>query len=322
MKRMLVFLLTALLLFGAIGCRSNAAVKPESDSLKIVTTIFPIYDWTKNVLGTNSSDADLSLLLSNGVDLHSFQPTVADIASIAACDLFVYVGGTSDQWVEDALNQVSNPNRIVLNLMEVLGDAAKEEELMEGMEPETDEEEEEPEYDEHVWLSIQNAAAITEAIANALTRLDPMQADGYRKNAADYLAKLNALDTAYRDAADAAPVRTLVFGDRFPFRYLTDDYGISYYAAFLGCSAETEASFETITFLARKVDELGLHAVLQIETSDGRIAETIIKNTSTKNQKLLKLDSMQAVNAERIAAGETYLSIMEYNLAVLKDALQ
>jgi zinc transport system substrate-binding protein len=324
-KKAIPLILAALLLLGGLSaCGGNQQPAAESGKLKIVTTIFPIYDWVMNVLGDDPAEAEVTLLLGSGVDLHSFQPSAADILRISTCDLFVYVGGESDAWVDDALKEAVNKDMTVVNLMDALGDAVKEEETVEGMEAEEEEgegEEEGPEYDEHVWLSLRNAADLTNSIANALATVDAAHAEAYRANAAAYITKLNGLDAEYRAAVDAAPVKTLLFGDRFPFRYLVDDYGLDYYAAFVGCSAETEASFETITFLARKADELSLPAVCTIEGTDKRIAETVVANTQTKDQKILILDSMQSVTAKDAAAGTTYLSIMEGNLAVLKEAL-
>ena len=321
-----IFLCSILILGCLTACGGSAAEKPaaERGKIQIVTTIFPIYDWVMNVLGDAAAGAEVTMLLDSGVDLHSFQPTAADILKVSKCDLFLYVGGESDAWVDDALKEVVNKDMVVVNLLDALGDAVKEEELVEGMEAEEEEgeeEEEEPEYDEHVWLSLRNAAALTERIAKALETVDAANAETYKANAAAYIEKLNALDGQYKAAVDGAKVKTLLFGDRFPFRYLTDDYGLRYYAAFVGCSAESEASFETITFLAGKTDELALPAVMTIEGRDHRIAETVVQNTKTKDQKILTLDSMQSVTAKDVAAGTTYLSVMEQNLAVLKEAL-
>ena len=321
MKRLTALLLALVLMFSLTACAAPGDVA-EDGELNIVTTIFPLYDWTRVVLGDNPSQAELTMLLGTGVDLHSYQPTAADLLKLATCDLFIYVGGESDAWVEDALAEVANQNMIVLNLMDLLGDAAREEETVEGMQAEAEEaDEDEPEYDEHIWLSLRNAEALTRAITDALTELDSSNAEIYAANASAYLAQLDALDGEYQAAVDAAAKDTLLFGDRFPFRYLTEDYGLNYYAAFSGCSAESEASFETIVFLADKVDTLNLGTVLTIENSDGRIAQTIIDNTKTKNQSVLAMDSMQGTTAQDVEAGETYLGIMQRNLDVLKQAL-
>ena len=499
----------AVSLFAGCG-KKNAAENGETDSdkLKIVTTIFPEYDWVKEILGDKAENTDLTMLLDNGVDLHSYQPTADDIVKISDCDLFVHVGGESDGWVESVLKNAANKNVKVINLLEMLGDSVKTEETVEGMqetehahdhskevstfeddevqdrslsdwagdwqsaypfsldgtlddafaamavegemtadeykayyqngyktdianisiegehinftydngktvgsdykyvgyyiqnwstgtkaamyrfeaadkasgapiyiefndhmiEPaaaehfhirmsnesfdaiidpenswptffpadmtgeeicehmeghdhdEDEDHEHEEEKDEHVWLSLKNAEVLVNAISESLQEIDPSSKDAYADNSSAYIEKLSELDSEYRQAVDAASTKTVLFGDRFPFRYLVDDYGLSYYAAFVGCSAETEASFETISFLAKKVDELKLPCVLTIEGTQHKIAETIVENTAEKNQKVLTMDSMQSTTSEDVANGTTYLSAMEKNLSVLKEA--
>ena len=311
----------------------------EEKKISIVTTIFPIYDWVREVVGDDASHVNITLLLDNGVDLHSYQPTAQDILAISTADLFVYVGGESDEWVEDVLKSAMNPDLKAINLLEAMGEDIKMEEIVEGMEHEHDHEdhdheesaghhesedhehEHEDEADEHVWLSLRNARKLTKAIADTLAEIDPESADHYQGNASAYIGRLEDLDSRYAETVANAANKTILFGDRFPFRYLADDYGLAYYAAFTGCSAESEASFETIVFLAQKTDELGLPAVLTIEHPKTRIAETIMQNTSSKDQKILVLDSMQGTTAADIQAGMTYLSVMEANLEVLKEAL-
>ena len=291
--------------------------------LNIVTTIFPEYDWTRNILGSWEADVNLTMLLDNGTDLHSFQPAVKDIMKVSSCDLLIYVGGESDQWIEDALESAQNKNMKTINLMEVLGDTIKEEETVEGMQESGHghEEEDEKEYDEHVWTSMRNASVICDVIAETLEEMDPENKEIYQTNVDNYKAKLSTLDQEYQDIVDTAGQNTLIFADRFAFRYLVDDYGLNYYAAFSGCSAESEASFKTVTFLAGKLDELGIKTVLTIEKSDDRIAQTVIENTKEKDQKILELNSMQSITSDEIADGVTYLSVMEDNLKVLKEAL-
>ena len=312
---------------------ADADTDDENDqALQIVATIFPQYNWTMELLGDNPGGAQVSVLAGNGLDLHSYQPSVDDMLQIASCDLFIYVGGESDKWVEDALKNSSNPDRIVVSLMEVLGENAREEETVPGMQNHEDQEKdpdlsdkagetEDREYDEHVWLSVKNASLFCNAITEALCSADPGNAEVYRTNLENYQEKLDSLDRAYEETVSQSPGKTLLFGDRFPFLYLTDDYGLSYYAAFAGCSAETEASFETIIFLAGKMDELSLPCVLIIDGSDERIAGTIIQNTKQKDRKILVMNSMQSVTEEDLKNGVSYLSVMEQNLAVLKEAL-
>ena len=321
MKKILALLLAlwipAAVLSGCAPQDDSAA----SNKLNIVTTIFPAYDWVGEILGDETDRAEITMLLDSGVDLHSYQPTVDDIVKISDCDLFLYVGGESDGWVDDALKNAPNKERKVIRLLDVLGDSAKAEETVEGMQEEEHDHEEEAEYDEHIWLSLKNAQVLVAAISEALQETDPARKDTYAANAAAYAEKLSALDGEYRAAVDSGKYKTLLFGDRFPFRYLADDYGLDYYAAFPGCSAETEASFETVSFLAGKMDALGLPCVLTIEGTQHKIAETIVQNTAQKNQQVLTMDSMQAVTANDAASGVSYLSIMEKNLSVLKKAL-
>ena len=304
---------------------SQDVAAPEK-KLQIVTTIFPEYDWVREIMGEQPDNAQITMLLDNGVDLHSYQPTADDMIKIADCDLFVYVGGESDGWVEDALKNAANKRLQVIDLLDVLKDTVKTEETVPGMQVEDDHEEEghdhaEAEYDEHVWLSLKNAQTLVGAISDALQKLDPENKDTYAANSQAYVKKLSALDGDYQAAVDGAAYKTVLFGDRFPFRYLVDDYGLNYYAAFAGCSAESEASFETVSFLAQKVDRLKLPCVLTIEGKQHKIAETIVQNTAEKNQKILTMDSMQSTTSRDVAAGVTYLSVMEKNLTVLKEAL-
>ena len=505
MKRMItLFLALAMTVSLLAGCgKQNEPTASDETKLSIVTTIFPEYDWVREILGDEADNADVTMLLDNGVDLHSYQPTADDIVKISDCDLFIYVGGESDEWVDDALKEATNKDMKVIDLLDVLGDSVKTEETVEGMQetehahdhskevstfeddevqdrslsdwagdwqsaypfaldgtlddafaamaeegemtadeyktyyqngyktditsidiegdhieftyedgkkvgsdyqyvgyyiqnwstgtkaamyrfeavdrtsgapvyiefndhmiepaaaehfhirmsnesfdaivdPEnswptffpadmTGEEicehmeghdhEHEEETDEHVWLSLKNAETLVGAISNALQELDPDNKDTYAANTSAYIEKLSTLDGEYQQAVDAASTKTVLFGDRFPFRYLVDDYGLSYYAAFAGCSAESEASFETVSFLAKKVDELKLPCVLTIEGKNHKIAETIVENTAEKNQKILTMDSMQSTTSEDVANGTTYLSVMEQNLGVLKEAL-
>lgn len=325
MKKTTALVLALLMVMSSlVGCgkKNDTANADKTDKLKVVTTIFPEYDWVKEILGEKAGDAEITMLLDKGGDLHSYQPTADDIIKISDCDLFIYVGGESDGWVEDALKEATNKEMQVINLLDMLGEQVKEEEVVEGMEAEEEsEDEDEPEYDEHVWLSLKNAETLCNAIADALEEIDPANKDAYAANAASYLEKLAALDGEYQTMVDNAARKTVLFGDRFPFRYLVDDYGLSYYAAFAGCSAETEASFETISFLAGKVDELELPCVLTIEGAQHKIAETIVQNSAAKNQSILTLDSMQSTTSTDVANGTTYLSMMESNLDVLKQAL-
>lgn len=321
---------------------------PKEEKMQVVCTIFPEYDWVKSIVGDLENNYEVTMLLDNGTDLHSYQPTAEDIAKIAGCDLFIFVGGESDEWVEDALKEAINPDMQVINLLETLGEDVKQEEIVEGMqhnheeehvheeetaheeehehahEEETahEEEHEHAEYDEHVWLSLKNTEIFVEKIADALAEIDASNEMIYQQNCEAYVAELKELDAEYQSVVEQGSKDTLLFGDRFPFRYLTDDYNLEYYAAFAGCSAETEASFETIAFLAEKVDELGLNSVMVIENSDTRIAETIISTTKTQNQQIVVMNSMQSTTSKDVEDGASYLNIMKENLESIKIALQ
>ena len=482
-----------------ISCgESNATAK--NDKLSIVSTIFPEYDWVCEILGDKVKNVEVTMLLDNGIDLHSYQPTINDIAKISDCDMFIYVGGESDGWVNDALKNAKNDKMKVINLLEILGDSVKTEELIEGMQQEeehdhhhdneeiteadienrslsdfagewkslypyiddleeyfehiaeedddktttketyiekyrtswfceadkisvdgnkisftysngkthsadykysgyrikTNEEgkiasvryqfetddnvapkyvqfndheheskksehfhiyfgsngfdslmdsknnpffvkyalstneileelmghEHEEEKDEHVWLSLKNAKILCKVIADNLSEIDPENKDIYSANVSVYIEKLSALDEEYNKMVNGSNRKIVLFGDRFPFRYLVDDYGLDYYAAFVGCSAETEASFETVAFLSKKMDELKLPCVLTIEGANHKIAETVVANTYSKNQKVLTMDSMQSTTSSDVKNGITYISVMEKNLDILREALK
>lgn len=501
-KIMSIFIAMALLINSLVACGSTDTKQVEqSDNkdIKIVATIFPIYDWVKNILGEKFNKDNLSILLDNSVDLHNYQPTSADIIKISNSDLFIYVGGESDEWVEDVLSQVQNKNLKAINLLELLGKDARIEEEKEGMEEDHEHSHEhdhmdieqsdiknrtltefngkwksiypmldggeldayvtehakehneefaevknelaekwesdiktvsinndiiafekldgskqeakydykgysiikdedgeiknvrykfetsdneapkfiefndhgympseevehfhmyvgsdsfealdnsvvnpyfvmesldvesiiaqlsgghEEEYDEHVWLSLKNAKKLVPAISNVIKELDSENANLYDANTSKYIEDLQSLDNAYKDMANNAQNKMLIFGDRFPFLYMVKDYGLDYYAAFKGCSAETEASFKTIAFLTQKLDEYNLDYVMTIEGIDHKIAETIIENSNNKNRTILELNSMQSTTTNDINAGANYIDIMKKNLEVLKNIIK
>jgi zinc transport system substrate-binding protein len=323
-RKVCMFFLTIAMILSLCGCSGNAG--QNNDRIKIVTTIFPEYDWVREILGDGADEVDLIWLLDEGVDMHSYQPSVDDIIDISTCDLFIYVGGESDSWVESALREAENKDMRVINLLELLGDEAREEETPDGAQVQTDifeaDNDDEAEYDEHVWLSVKNAKLFVAEISSVLEELDSDNASYYSDNTASYTDKLDELDESYRSAVDSADKKTILFGDRFPFRYMVEDYGLNYYAAFEGCSSEVEASFETIAYLAGRLDEEALDAVLVTESSDGKIAESIIENSSSGSRQILVLDSMQSVAKTDADSGVTYISLMEKNLNVLETALQ
>lgn len=315
-KRMFISIFCFIILLSSFVLTSCGFSFPSLDSLAektIVCTIYPAYDWAFEILQDEVGRIDVDCLTLNSADLHSYEPTFSDIATISSADIFIYVGGESDSWVEDALKNATNKNMKVINLMEVLGDKVKEEELKEGMQGESD-----GENDEHVWLSLKNAEIFIDEIANAICEIDEEKADYYLENASKYKTNLQELDEEYQSEISGSNKNTLVFADRFPFRYLTDDYNLNYYAAFTGCGAESEASVNTITYLAGKVDEFRLQYILILEDQNNLdIARNIKESTINKNQEILVLNSMQSVSS----GIDSYLSIMEQNLEVLKKAL-
>lgn len=326
-----------------IACNSDSEKKNSEQAanngkkISVVATIYPQYAWLKEILGNQADSLNLTLLVKNGMDLHSYKPSAADIATIAKADMIVYVGGESDEWIEKALEATPNEKRVQVNLLEALGDRVKAEEIVEGMQAEEEHEHhhehaeehedehhhhEEAENDEHVWLSLKNAEILVKKIAEAVANVDTAHAMEYHINAGLYIAKISALDAQYRAATDSAHFKTILFGDRFPFRYLVDDYGIKYFAAFVGCSAESEASFETVAFLAGKMDSLALPAIFTIDGSNGKIARAILDaSKKSKETPVLTLNSMQSIKNSQMDSAN-YLDIMRENLEVIKKALK
>ncbi|WP_295036830.1 metal ABC transporter substrate-binding protein [uncultured Fibrobacter sp.] len=328
-----------------IACNSDSEKKNSEQAanngkkISVVATIYPQYAWLKEILGNQADSLNLTLLVKNGMDLHSYKPSAADIATIAKADMIVYVGGESDKWIEKALEATPNEKRVQVNLLEALGDRVKAEEIVEGMQAEEEHEHhhehaeehehleyeahaEEVENDEHIWLSLKNAELLVMNLADALSKADTTHATEYHMNAALYIAKISALDAQYRAATDSAHFKTILFGDRFPFRYLVDDYGIKYFAAFVGCSAESEASFETVAFLAGKMDSLALPAIFTIDGSNGKIARAILDaSKKSKETPVLTLNSMQSIKNSQMDSAN-YLDIMRENLEVIKKALK
>ena len=322
MKQLKQILCLMLALCICVGLFAGCGRKKDDGRLTIVVTVFPVYDWVRNLLGDRAGEVELVLLEDSGADMHNFQPTIEDIYKISTCDLFVYIGGESDNWVTDTLRAAENKHMVAVGLLAELGTAAREEEEPDGPGSEHDHEHEEvTEYDEHVWLSVKNAKLLCPVLAEKLAQVDAEHAETYRANCAAYAKQLDELDAAFEQAVSVAPGRTVLFADRYPFLYLIKDYGLTAYAAFSGCSAETEASFDMISFLVGKLDGLGLKHILVLEGSSYRIANTIISESAAKDADILEMDSMQSVTPKQISAGTNYLAIMQKNLEVLKQAL-
>lgn len=287
--------------------------KKDDGKLNVVTTIFPPYDFAKNVGGES---VNVSMLLKPGMESHSYDPTPQDIIKIQECDLFIYTGGESDEWVKDILESSDKKPKKVLAMMDIVDTV--EEETVEGMEKEDEDDSDEIEYDEHVWTSPKNAINITASITNALCQLDENHQASFNQNLMTYRRELLLLDNSFHEVTDNAKRKTIVFGDRFPFRYLADEYDLKYYAAFPGCSSETEPSPSTVSFLIDKVREEKIPVVFSIEFSNGKVADTICESTGAKK---LTLHSCHNVTQDEFDNGISYLSLMQKNVQALKEAL-
>lgn len=318
MKKIIsIFIAVLISAFTFCSCGTNIE---NSDGLSIVCTAFPQYDFVKNIIG---SEDGLTLLLDDGADLHSYEPTAQDIIRIGSADIFIYVGGVSDDWAENVIRSANNPDLKSVAIMDLV-DTLKEE-YVAGMQQENHVHEHHDAHagdhsseDEHIWLSLKNAAKITESLCETLCEADPDNSDKYRSNKEKYISQLTLLDTEYANVISSSSRKTVLFADRFPFRYLTEDYGLTYFAAFAGCSSESEASFETMAFLIDKTKELNLPVVLTIEGSDGSLAKTVCESTGAKTA---VLDSCQSVSTVDIKNGTSYINIMKCNLEVLREAL-
>ena len=306
---------------------SSCAVAPENGQTDIVCTVFPIYDWAQNLLGEDTDGVSARLLVNRGTDPHSYTPTPTDIAALHGADILIYVGGESDAWIEDVLSTIKNKEIKLIKLIDLLGDRAldSDEDCTDSdchdHEHDHDHEHEAGAYDEHVWLSLKNAEALCEALTTELSAALPSSAEKIAANGAAYREKLAALDTRFAEEIEKAPMELLIFADRFPFRYLTEDYSLEYEAAFSGCSADSEASFETVVRLSDKLNESGVSSLMILESSTEDLAKTVISNSGREGIRIIRIDSMQSITSRDIERGETYLSIMEKNLAALIAAL-
>jgi zinc transport system substrate-binding protein len=286
--------------------------------ISIVTTIFPAYDFTRAIVGDK---AELTMLLPPAAESHSFEPTPQDIIKIQNCDVFIYVGGESDEWVRGVLDSLDTSTMKIVTLMDCV--EVVEEEVVEGMEEEPEEpassdEEKAAEYDEHVWTSPKNAKLIVQKISDALCEVDSANASIYRQNTAAYEIQLDDLDAKFQAVVDDAKRKTIVFGDRFPFRYFADAYGLSYYAAFPGCSTETEPSAATVKFLIDKINAEKIPVIFHIELSNEKMANIISEETGAK---VLQLHAAHNISKEDFEAGLSYLEIMNQNVEALREAL-
>lgn len=335
-KKISSIIVSIAIFLGMTACSMQGGESGSGEKIKVVCTTFPQYDWTREIIEGLEEDFELTLLVDTGIDIHSFQPSAGDIIDISSCDLLINIGGVSDSWAAEAAVNSNKKDIRVLNMLDILGNRVREERLLDGMEahhedhdetenPEGHEDEHETEgvaeQDEHVWLSLKNAVLVCNAIAEELAEIDIKNQEHYQKNAEEYIGRLNDLDGKYQEAVGRAQFKTVVFADRFPFLYMMEDYNLKCFAAFPGCSAETEASFETVVFLANKLNEENLPAVLMIDGGNRAMAETVVGNSARKNQKIISLNSLQSITQGDMSAGKTYLSIMEENLNGLRQAI-
>ena len=323
MKRLFSLLSALVLAVSLAGCAARPA--PEDDGrLRIVTTLFPYYDFARAVAGDR---ADVTLLLSPGREAHSFEPTPLDAVTISRADVFIYNGGEGEVWVDDMLDSVGENIGSVLRMMDFV--SAREEEFSECMQDaeahDHDEhgehdhaDSDEIEYDEHIWTSPANAIVLCRAVAETLCAADTENADFYRANCEDYCAQLSALDADFRALREGAARDLLVFADRFPFLYFCKEYGLNYRAAFHGCSSDTEPSLATLKYLIDKVNEEHIPVVYTVDLNSQKIAEAVSECTGARIERLW---SMQTVSRADFDAGETYITLMERNYEALKGGL-
>ena len=331
MRRLRAFLLALTVAAGLCGCGR----KPLQDNgkLRVVCTLFPYYDFVRQIGGDN---VDVTLVVPAGRETHSFEPTPLDVIRISEADVFVYNGGESEQWVESILDAAGENIPHILSMMGAA--ELHEEEFSEGMQGQganahehsdhdhghgengggDDAEDEETEYDEHIWTSPVNAMALCRAICDTLCEADPDNADGYRARLADYLDELQALDETFRDITDHAARRLLVFGDRFPLLYFCREYDLDYRAAFHGCAGDTEPSLATLKYLIDVVEKQEIPVVYTIELSSRKVAQAIAETTGAQ---VRTFHSCQTVSRAEFDGGATYISLMTANAAALKEGL-
>ncbi|MCQ2585306.1 MAG: metal ABC transporter substrate-binding protein [Treponema sp.] len=309
-KKICTVIFAAFLIFVFSGCSKKNG---ENKKPVVLCSTFPVYDWARNIIGESDS-FDLQLLNTKGTDMHSFQPSVSDMARISSADFLFYIGGESEVWIKDALSERKNQNQISLSLIDCLG-----QELMfessEGILEDSEEEEEDSVYDEHIWLSLKKAGECSAYMAFTFAASDEEHAELYAKKYETYVEELLKLDEEFKFALKDGPV--LLFADRFPFLYFAHDYNLTTYAAFPGCSAETEASFRTVIGLADKVKENNLQTVFILENSSSKMADQIIKTAGTETE-VKVLNSLQGISMDDIKSGATYIGLMKKNLEVLR----
>lgn len=323
MKRYKLILLIFVLLIGIFCCACQSE-KGDSSQIKVVCAGFAEYDWTRNITNTVPDRVSVTYLFDDGSDPHSFQPSISDIASVSDCDVFVYFGGTLNTWSDDVIKNAKNEDMIVVCLSDLFNGELLEASNSSCYDEDGHEDEDHGHVhsgtDEHLWLSLLNAKRSTQAICDALCKADPENESNYISSTQSYINKITDLHEQYLGITSAKR-NVLVFADRFPFAYLARDYKLDFYSAFSGCSAESELSQERIVFLANKIDELGLSHICIIETSDERLAKTVIAQSKYKDVEIIRFNSCQSINKKQVKDGVSYLGIMEDNLESFKKAI-
>lgn len=316
-KLAMITLLTGMAI-GLTACGKEAAKEKESEGkTNVVATVFAEYDFLRNIAGDN---IDLTMMMKPGGDLHSYEPSPKDMMAAQEADLFVTIGGEADAWSEKITDSIDSKKVKVVKLMDCVD--VVEEELVEGMQEEEESEEEggeeEKELDEHVWTAPKNAIKIVNKLSETLCSLDKEHAGLFKKNTKKYVKRLEELDKKFADVIDHAKRKEIIVGDRFPFRYFADAYDLKYYAAFPGCSVNTGASAETISFLVNKVKEDKIPVVFHMEMSNESICDVISSETGAKKE---QLNAVHNISKEDFTSGKGYLELMEENVSVLKEAL-
>ena len=318
MKKISSILLAAITALSICSCGQTVA----DDRITVVCTVFSQYDWAKNIIGERKDKFNLSWLAQNGSDIHSYQPTAQDIVMLSGADIVISVGGVSDEWAKKAVMNAHGNTDTLLEMADYV--SMKNEETVDGMQHEEHDGHDHgdgDEYDEHIWLSLKNAKAICRGIGDRIIKADPDGKDIYESNLQKYLSELDSLDKQLSEKLSAKNKKPLIFADRFPFRYFADDYDLSYYAAFPGCSAETEASFETVIFLANKMKSNNIKTVFTVDDGSSSIADTVIKNSGVSDVKTVSLCSLQAVSKKQENSGLSYLSAMTDNAQKIINSL-
>ena len=312
-KVIVLFCITSILLFS--GCTGKSDIT-EGEKLSVVCTSFPQYDWVRNIVG-EVSDVEISLIIDNGTESHSYQATADDIIKIKNSDIFIFNGGKSDSSFDKIAEQNRHEGWISINMMNSIPEKLLYEDIFES----ESHNHHESTYDEHIWLSLNNSIELCHIITDELSKADPENSNIYKTNCENYTTVLENLNLRYKELVSGSAKKEIILADRHPFKYLMNDYNLKCYAAFPGCSSDTEASFETVITLAKKIDELGITKIAVTENSNSSIAESVISASAAESIDIITMNSIQSVSQKDIDSGLTYISAMESNLEALTKLL-